>query len=105
MSPSLLYHAFGLEGYDYIRQSFIAGSVIFWIKPKAKLIRCPECKHRRIIRKGSKERWLRTAPIGDKPVWLCVETPRVECRRCGCLRQISHPSAEPRSWHTKIFKR
>jgi transposase len=105
MSTSLLYHAFGLQGYDYVRQSFVAGSIIFSIKPKPKLVRCPECKHRRIIRRGKEYRWLRTVPIGDKSVWLCVETPRVQCRRCGCLRRISHPIAEPRRWHTKVFER
>lgn len=35
------YHAFGLQGYDYVRQSFIVGSIIFWVKPKPKLVRCP----------------------------------------------------------------
>jgi len=105
MSTSLLYHAFGLEGYGYVRQSFVAGSVIIRVKPKAKLIRCPECKSFHIIKRGKKDRWLRTVPIGRKPVWLAVETPRVECRRCGCLRHIHHPIAEPRCWYTKIFER
>ena len=81
MSTSLLYHAFGLEGYGYVRQSFVAGSVILRIKPKAKLIRCPACKSFDVIRQGEKDRWLRTVPIGGKPVWLAVETPQVECRR------------------------
>jgi len=105
MSTSLLYHAFGLEGYGYVRQSFVAGRVIIRVKPKAKLIRCPECKSFHIIKRGKKDRWLRTVPIGRKPVWLAVETPRVECRRCGCLRHIHHPIAEPRCWYTKIFER
>ena len=83
MSTSFIYHAFGLQGYDYVRQSFVAGSVILWIRPKAKLIRCPRCKSFKVIRRGSAERWLRTVPIGFKPVWLAVDVPRVQCRDCG----------------------
>lgn len=46
MSMSLIYHAFGLHGYDYVRQEFVAGSLILHIRPKHKLIRCLECDSR-----------------------------------------------------------
>ena len=105
MSTSFIYHAFGLQGYDYVRQSFIAGSVILWIRPKAKLIRCPKCKSFKVIRRGSSERWLRAVPIGFKPVWLAVEVPRVQCRDCGCIRRININIAEPRRWYTRAFER
>lgn len=58
MSTSLLYHAFGLEGYDYVRQSFVAGSLIFTIRPKPKLVRCPCCRSFDVIRRGVFDRWL-----------------------------------------------
>ena len=105
MSTSFIYHAFGLQGYDYVRQSFVAGSVILWIRPKAKLIRCPRCKSFKVIRRGSAERWLRTVPIGFKPVWLAVDVPRVQCRDCGCTRRIDINIAEPRRWYTRAFER
>lgn len=105
MSTSFIYHAFGLQGYDYVRQSFIAGSVILWIRPKAKLIRCPRCKSFKVIKRGSAERWLRTVPIGFKPVWLAVDVPRVQCRDCGCIRRIDINIAEPRRWYTRAFER
>ncbi|NDV24985.1 ISL3 family transposase [Desulfovibrio sp. JC022] len=105
MSTSLLYHAFGLSGYDYVRQSFVAGNVIFDIRPKSKLIRCPECGSRKVIRRGEFERWLRTVPVGPKPVWLCVSAPRVECRKCNCVRRIDLKIAEPRRWYTRAFER
>ncbi|ADU61411.1 MAG: ISL3 family transposase [Pseudodesulfovibrio sp.] len=105
MSTSLMYHAFGLTGFDYVRQSFVAGNIIFDVRPKPKLVRCPECKSQEVVRRGSFERWLRTVPIGFKPVWLCVEAPRVECRKCGCVRRIDLKIAEPRRWYTRAFER
>lgn len=105
MSTSLLYLAFGLEGYDYVRKSFVAGSMIFYVRPKAKLVRCPCCKSWDVIRRGSSERWLRTVPIGFKPVWLAVDVPRIECRTCGSVRRIDVGIAEPRRWYTRAFER
>ena len=43
MSTSLIYRAFGLRGYDYVRQDFIAGNIILKVQPKDDLIRCPCC--------------------------------------------------------------
>ena len=100
MSTSLLYHAFGLQGYRYVHQQFIEGNVIFRVRPKAKLVRCPRCRSFHVIRRGMSERWLRTLPIGFKPVWLVVE-----CRVCGCLGRIRLGIAEPRRWYTYAFER
>lgn len=105
MSTSLLYHAFGLQGYDYIRQDFTAGKVILTIRPKARLVRCPVCKSRHVVRRGTFTRWLRTVPIGFKPVWLRIEAPRVECRSCGHVRRIDLKIAPPRRWYTRAFER
>ena len=105
MSTSFLYHAFGLQGYEYVRQSFVAGSIIFWIKPKPKLVRCPVCKSFHVIRRGSAERWLRAVPIGFKPVWLAITVPRIECRKCGCIRRVDVKIAESRRWYTRAFER
>ena len=40
MSTSFLYHAFGLPGYDYVRQEFVGGNVLLHVRPKGKLVRC-----------------------------------------------------------------
>lgn len=105
MSTSFLYHAFGLHGYDYVRQSFVRGSVVFTVRPKPKLVRCPDCKSFDVIKRGCFERLLRTIPIACKPIWLKVETPRVECRACGCVRRINLGIAEQRRGHTRAFAR
>ena len=105
MSTSLLYHAFGLNLYRYVHTKYVAGSIIFSIKPGWRLIRCPSCGKDKVIRRGEVQRMLRTLPIGRKPVWLLLKVPRVECRLCGCLRQINLGIAEPRRSYTRAFER
>jgi transposase len=105
MSTSLIYHAFGLQGYEYVHQQFVGGSIRFRVRPKAKLVRCSRCESYRVIRRGVSERRLRTLPIGFKPVWLLVEVPRVECLACGCLRRIRLGIAASRRWYTRAFER
>ena len=41
MSTGLPYHPFDLQG--YVRQSYIVGSLIFSMRLKPKLVRCPCC--------------------------------------------------------------
>ena len=105
MSTSLLYHAFGLNDFNYVRQRFVDGGVVFTVDPKPKMIRCPDCDSFDIIRRGCFERQLRTVPIGFKPVWLLVRVPRVECRACGCLRRINLGIVDQRRSYTKGFGR
>jgi transposase len=68
-------------------------------------IRCPECGCGDVIRKGSVTREFRGVPIGLRPVFLAVRVPRVLCRRCGALRQVNLPFAEPKRRYTKAFAR
>lgn len=105
MSTSTLYHGFGLKGYDYVRSDYREGAIIFTARPQARLIVCPVCGCSEIIRRGSFTRMLRTVPIGCKPVWLEIEAPRVECRRCEIVRQIDLRIAEPKRWYSNAFKR
>jgi len=105
MSTSLIYHAFGLQGYEYVHQQFVGGRILFRVRPKAKLLCCFRCKSYRVIRRGMRERMLRTLPIGFKPVWLLVEVPRLKCLVCGCLRSIRLGIAAPRRWYTRSFER
>ncbi len=105
MSTSFVYHAFGLQGYDYIRQDFVAGNIILSVRPKDDLIRCPCCQSRDIVRRGVSERWVQTVPIGFKAVWLVIPVQRVGCRECGAIRLIDIKIAEARRWHTKAFER
>ncbi len=105
MSTSLLYHAFNLQGYEYVHQKFEGGCVLFRVRPKWRLIRCPVCKSKHVIRRGVYVRKLRTLPIGRKPIWLRVEVPRVWCALCRCVRRITLGIAEERRSYTLSFAR
>lgn len=43
MSTSLLYHAFGLRGYDYVHTDYQKGGVVFTIRQRPRTCRCPVC--------------------------------------------------------------
>ena len=105
MSTSFIYHALGLSGYEYVNQKFRAGCTIFHVRPKWRIVRCPVCKSREVNRKGCCIRKLRTVPIGQKPIWLEVEIPRISCSKCHCVRQINTVIAQPRKSYTRSFAR
>jgi len=105
MSTSFIYHAMGLQGYEYVRQEFAGGSVSIKVRPKWRHLRCPACKSKRVVRRGQCLRKLRSVPIGRKPIWLIVEVPRVSCQECGCVRRIQLGIADARRGHTRAFAR
>ena len=105
MSTSFVYHAFGLHGYDYVSQKFERGKIIMKIRPKARLIRCPVCNSQRVIRRGVFLRQLRSVPIGNKPVWIHVDVPRLQCCECNCTRRINLVIADARRSYTRAFAR
>jgi hypothetical protein len=43
MSTSLLYHAFSVRGYEYVRTDDQGGAVIFTIRQERKTLRCEDC--------------------------------------------------------------
>jgi hypothetical protein len=43
MSTSLLYHAFGVRGYQYERTDYLEGAVHFTITQERLKLRCPVC--------------------------------------------------------------
>jgi len=105
MSTSLLYHAFGGRGYDYVNTKYPAGAVIFTIRQRPESLRCPCCGSRDLIRKGQVHRRLRTVPIGKKTVWFCAIIQRVHCMACNVIRQAKLGLADERRSYTKIFER
>lgn len=105
MSTSLLYHAFGIHGYNYASTQFKGGSVIFRVKEDPASLRCPVCRSRHITRKGSKERWFRSVPIGKMRVWIVLSISRVCCTACDLIRQVNIKFASPRLSYTKAFER
>jgi len=105
MSTSLLYHAFGIRGYNHVNTQFIGGDVFFWVEEKTEYLRCPICRSRHITRRGSKNRWFRSVPIGKKAVWIVLGIARVYCSLCDLTRQVKLKFTEPRVSYTKAFER
>lgn len=105
MSTSLLYHAFGLRGYDYVKTQYTEGAVVFTVQQRQHTCRCPQCGSRQVIHHGHESRSFKTVPIGHKPARIVLPIPRVECRSCGITRQVTLPFADPRRRYTKAFER
>ena len=105
MSTSLLYHAFGIRGYDYRKTDYAEGGVTFTIRQPRASCRCAVCGSADVIAKGKKPRRFRTVPIGGKAVYLELDVPRVSCRDCGAVRQVRIGFADPRVSYTRAFER
>jgi len=105
MSTSLLYHGFGVRGYDYVNSKYEGGAVAFTLRPKAFELQCSACRSHNVIRRGKVERQFRSLPIGNKPVWLSLAVQRVQCLVCGLIRQVKIGFADPRRTYTRSFER
>lgn len=105
MSTSLLYHAFGLRGYDYQTTAYDGGRLLFTISKRPHTCRCPVCKSSAVIFHGHEGRQFRAVPVGGKPVFLHLAIPRVECRACGITRQVRLGFADERRSYTRGFER
>jgi transposase len=66
MSTSLLYHAFGIRGYDYVRTEYISGEVIFTIEQDPDDCRCSACGAREVTSRGHAKRQFVSLPIGGR---------------------------------------
>jgi transposase len=105
MSTSLLYHSFGIRGYEYCRTDYVEGRVIFTIEQPRERLRCPTCKSPVVHAQGHVDRLLRTVPIGLKPSYVFLKVARVICFRCEQTRQVKVPFADPRRTYTHAFER
>jgi transposase len=105
MSTSLLYHGFGIRGYEYVRTQYKDGEVVFTIRQEQKTCRCQACGSRDVRPKGQVERRFRSLPIGRRATAVVFSIPRVACQACGVVRQVKIDFADPRRTYTKAFER
>ena len=105
MSTSLLYHAFGIRGYHYVRTEYEGGETVFTIRQELKTCRCEACGSRDVRPKGHVERRFRSLPIGSRATAVVLPIPRVACQACGVIRQVKVDFADPRQTYTKAFER
>lgn len=105
MSTSLLYHAFGLRGYDYLSTAYEDGHVRFTIGQRPHTRRCSRCGSRDVAPRGHQQRTFQAVPIGGKPVDILLAIPRVACAACDVVRQVPVDFADPRRSYTRSFER
>lgn len=105
MSTSILYHAFGIKDVKYKSTRFKEGEIFFEAEMKRRLARCPDCRSRKVIYKGSRVRELRMLPIGGRRVWLHLTVHKLLCKDCGALLWPRLPFAPPRVNYTTTFER
>jgi transposase len=105
MSTSLLYHAFGIRGYQYTRTDYRDGQVIFTIHQEPRTCRCSARGAREVLPRGHVTRRFRCLPIGRRATAVVLPIPRVECRACGVVRQVKVPFVDPKRSYTKSFER
>jgi hypothetical protein len=78
VSTSLLYHAFGIRGYEYIRTDYQWGQTIFTIHQDPDDCRCSACGSCAVISRGHCQRQFIALPIGgrrtsdDRRITICV---------------------------------
>ena len=105
MSTSLLYHAFGIRGYQYTRTDYKGGQTIFTIHQDATTCRCSGCGSPQVLSRGQVLRRFRSLPIGGRATFVDLPIPRVECQACGVVRQVKVHFADPRRSYTSCFER
>lgn len=105
MSRSLLYHGFGVRGYEYVSTDYREGEVLFTIGQTRGTLGCPECGSENVFAKGRVLRVFRALPIGRKGVKIRFPVPRVLCRQCGVVRQVKIAFADRRRSYTRAFER
>ena len=105
MSTSLLYHAFGLVGYEYLHTKYTNGTIIISTQKNPNKLCCSNCESEKIKKRGAINRVFKALPIGQKKVFLQVKIKRLECNECGCLRQEKLSFAEPKKTYTHAFER
>jgi transposase len=105
MSTSLLYHGFGIRGYEYVRTEYQGGTVVFSIQQAPETFRCEACGSRDVRPRGRVERRFQSLPIGSRPTVVAFPIPRVACQTCGVVRQVKLGFADPRRTYTKAFER
>jgi hypothetical protein len=79
MSTSLIYHAFGVRGYRYVKTEYIKGEVVFTMELPRESYRCPVCLSEDVIGRGQKPRRFRTVGIGSKVVYVALAIPGCFC--------------------------
>lgn len=105
MSTSILYHLFGIVGYDYVSTNYCEDKVEFKVRHRSSKLCCSQCGSHEVTLRGTKERRFRTGRVVRKNVFIVLDVQRLECNVCRAIRQAEIRFADPRVSYTKAFER
>jgi transposase len=105
MSTSLLYHGWGIRGYQELSISFQEGEVRFSVEQTAGTFCCANCGSQQVMKAGVVPRQFRSLPIGGKAVWIDLPIQRLWCSVCGKTRQAKVAFANEGRGYTHAFER
>jgi transposase len=105
MSTSVVYRALGIRGYQHqsIRQQ--SGGIALRVRHDGSPLTCPHCGGTNVTRRGTVPRSWSAPPIGQRPVTIFAQVPRVECRECLRKPVVGVSFADPGRSYTRSFER
>ena len=105
MSTSQLYHNQGLKGIKYLSSTFASGKTTFHAAISDSYIKCSKCHSRKIMRSGGVYRTIKLLPTGTRHNLLHLFIPRVVCKKCGAIRQVTVPFIEGQKSYSRALAR
>jgi transposase len=105
MSTSLLYHGWGVRGYQQNAIAFEESTIRFFVEQDPGSFRCSNCGSANVMKSGQTCRSYRSLPIGARPVWIELPIQRLWCAGCGKTRQAQVAFADERRSYTHAFER
>ena len=105
MSTSVLYRALGIRGYKHQSIREQQGVISLRMRHDGSELKCPRCSGTNVSRRGTVPRSWAAPPIGNRPVTVFADLPRIECHDCGIEPVVPVPFADPRRSYTKSFER
>ena len=104
MNDSLLYQAYGVKNYSYVRTEYKDKSIFLHLKTiSAKRRVCPHCGGHHVIKYGIIRRQLHNLPFGSKPCYLSLQIQRYCCKSCGGVWQSDIPFTQGEVSYTHRF--
>lgn len=106
MNGSLLYQAYGVQGYSYASTEYKGNAIFLHLKtivPQRCV--CPHCGSLHVIRYGIVRRILHNLPFGSKACYLSLRIQRYWCKECEKAWQSDIPFTHGEVSYTYRFSR
>ena len=105
MNSSFLYHGWGLYSHICTREEYKGNTIILHVETKDRLLACPKCGSRHLVKNGYRLRDFVGLPLGGKKVIIRMKVQRYKCHDCGYDQQEKIPFATGSRSYTHRFAR